>query len=214
MKYEVQLKGLLDKATYNHLLQTIPQQFSCQLSGTLQQTRYRSAQEGSGDVRLRRWYREDGTIDGAECILKEDAAGGVAAKQRTERKAFLSIEELAIFEHALCILKVYHDPPWTKHKTDFSAEVNHNQYRLSLQKLWGQYTEFGYVLEGSIKLNESDNGLHLQNLHTLFETIGVKATPADEFMKRVQEFIRENTRSDSRDVINDPTAISSESRQR
>lgn len=213
MKYEVQLKGLLDKATYDHLLQTIPQQFPRQLSGTLQQTRYRSAQEGSGDVRLRRWYREDGSIDGAECILKEDTADGVAAKQRTERKQFLSIEELALFEHAFSILKVYHDPPWTKYKTDFSAGLNHNQYRLSLQKLWGQYTEFGYVLEGSIKLNERDDGTHLQNLHTLFETIGVKATLPNEFMKRVHEFIRENTPSDSRDVICEPTAISSELRQ-
>ena len=196
MKYEVQLKGLIDKATYEQLSVTLSQQFSRQLSGTLQQTRYRSAQEGSGDVRLRRWYREDGSIDGAECILKEDTVDGVAAKQRTERKVFLGIEELALFEHALSILKVYHDPPWTKYKTDFSAELDHNQYRLSLQKLWGPYTVFGYVLEGSIKIKEPDDGKHTRNLHTLFESIGVKPTPPEMFMKRVSEFIAENTAND------------------
>jgi len=197
MKYEVQLKALIDQATYEQLSHTLSQQFSKQLSGTLQQTRYRSAGMGTGDVRLRKWYREDGSIDGAEMILKEDTVDGVAANQRTERKAFLSIEQLALFEHALSILKVYHDPPWTKGKTDFFAEIDHSNYRLSLQKLWGQYTEFGYVLEGSIKIEEPDDGKHLRNLQTLFEWIGVKPTLPEIFMKRVSQFIAENTTKES-----------------
>lgn len=144
-------------------------------------------------MRLRKWYSSDGSIGGAEIILKEDARHGVAAAQRTERKGVLSIENIVLLEDALSILHAYHDPPWTKHKTDFTTHHGGHTYRLSLQKLWGLRTEFGYVLEGSIKIPDPDDGIHIQTLRTLFENLGVKPTPPEEFMARVSRFIMENS---------------------
>lgn len=198
MEHEIQVKTILDKRTYLHLLEELAIRFGAPvMAGRIHQTRYRSAPWQKGDVRLRRLYASlEGEDYQGQVIIKEDKPGeGVAASQRKQRQSIVTIKCLSQIAKDLDEQDIYRDPSWKKVKHDFNVERSGSLYRVSIQYCSGVITDQGYVAEGTIKLSQPDQKqFHKQNLIDIFQSIGLEPTPDKDFLEMVTGFVNDNSR--------------------
>jgi len=173
--YEIELKSLLSKEQYEKLFEELPQKMKLINEETIHTTRYRP-----GDLRLR---HSDKTC---EIVCKE---GDVTKISRREVKIpLVSKEKINYFSQIFKLLDFRPDPSWTKHKKEFEYHFNGFSYIICLQHI----EKFAYVLEVEFLSDEDNSHIHEPNLRAIFKELGCDPINPEDFLNKIQEYIKEN----------------------
>ena len=212
-EHEAQAKAILTEESYQRLMQDVPRLLGNGVTGTAVQQRFRSGPGKPEDFRTRMFYDEnDNPIEFSFVIKDHTTKDHITAKSRLVHHETVTQNCYVLVELIHQLLGTYHDPVWFKFKTDFHLSYDPSQsriipqsehhdsrypdrieYRISIQRLWGQYSFMGYVLEGSKKLASQDEApLHYANLVSIFTLLGQTPVDEAEFNAMVKDFIAQN----------------------
>ncbi len=169
------MKALLSEDQYQELYRTLPQKMQEINTETIHTTRYRP-----GDVRLRKSPKT------LELVCKE---GDVTKIARKEIKIPLdSTETVDHMAFVLDMLQFKADPPWTKHKKEYTFHYRGFDYVVCLQHI----EKFAYILEVEFLSDKDDSAIHEPNLRAIIKYLGAEPINPQDFSEKIKRYIKEN----------------------
>jgi hypothetical protein len=138
-------------------------------------TRYRP-----GDVRLRHSAKT------LEIVSKEGDPTVIS-----RREIVIPVESKGHLDHFSQVLESVgcaSDPPWTKHKQEFTILHKGFEYVVCLQDI----KNFAYIIEVEHLSETDDRDVHEPNIREIFAILGVEPIDPKNFTERINKYIKEN----------------------